>query len=82
MESNFQQRIYNDVKRLFPAGSVDVLVARPFGPGKRTEKFDASVRLVHKASGKEVTCGDFPSQIENYIAAAIQLRIECDRSNG
>lgn len=39
---------------------------------------DSAIRLIHTASGIHVDCDEFPSQQENYIAAAIRLRIACD----
>jgi protein subunit release factor A len=40
--------------------------------------FDAAVKLIHTQTGIEMTCDEFPTQIENYIAATIRLRIACD----
>jgi protein subunit release factor B len=79
MDPNFSKRIYDDAKKQFPEGAVETLVSRPAGPAGHPGNFDPAVRLVHDATGVEITCSDFPTQIENYIAAAIRLRIACDR---
>jgi protein subunit release factor A len=79
MDPNFSKRIYDDAKKLFLEGAVEVLITRAAGPAAQGGTFDPAVRLVHKASGIEITCSDFPSQTENYIAAAIRLRIACDK---
>ena len=74
MRAEFQKCLYGEVKRLFPEGSVEVLVAR----GQLFQPPDPAVRLVHTPSGISVDCAEFPSQQQNYIAAAIRLRIACD----
>ncbi len=76
MSDEFQQRLYAEVKGLFPQGAIEVLVTRAqsFPP-----EYDPAVRLIHTASGIHVDCDEFPSQQENYIAAAIRLRIACDK---
>ena len=80
MKTDFERQIYDDVKRLFADGTVQTCVAQPSFSGGLPQTVDPAVRLVHTITGLEVTCSDFPSQTENYIAAAIQLRIACDRS--
>jgi len=79
MDPNFSRRIYDEAKKLFPKGAVEALVSRPAGPVGEPGNSDPAVRLVHTATGVEITCSDFPTQIENYIAAAIRLRIACDK---
>jgi protein subunit release factor B len=79
MDPNFSRRIYDEAKQLFPEGAVETLTVRPIGPGGRLDKLDPAVRLIHYATGMEATCSDFPTQTENYIAAAIRLRIACDK---
>ena len=74
MSAPFATELYKHAKQLFPAGTVETLVAAPSGPGG---KFDPAVRLVH-ISGLEITCGEFASQNENFIAAAIRLRVALD----
>jgi hypothetical protein len=74
METDFKKQLYQDAKRLFPHGTVEALVAPP----KMFEPVDPAVHLVHTPSGVSVTCDEFESQTENYIAAAIRLRIACD----
>jgi hypothetical protein len=78
MANEFQTCLYAEVKRLFPEGAVEVLVARPesFPPVD-----NPAVRLIHTASGIAVDCDEFPSQQQNYIAAAIRLRVACDEKN-
>ena len=73
---NFARQIYDDAKKLFPDGTVEALVFRPSGASPGTS--ETRVRLVHKPTGIEIVCDDFPTQIENYTAAAIRLRIACD----
>ncbi|MDX2239835.1 MAG: hypothetical protein NW224_04035 [Leptolyngbyaceae cyanobacterium bins.302] len=73
---NFQRQIYIEVKGLFPDGAVEALISRPAGADVGV--FDAAVKLVHTQTGIEITCDEFPTQIENYIAATIRLRIACD----
>jgi protein subunit release factor A len=74
---SFAIAIYDDAKRLFPEGEVQVLIAR--APGASSGKLLPEVRLVHLPSGLEVICHEFPTQTENYIAAAMRLRAACDR---
>ena len=77
MRTEFQACLYDEVKRLFPEGAVEVLVTR----AQLFQAPDPAVRLVHTASGTSVDCAEFPSQQQNYIAAAIRLRIACDEKN-
>src|SRR5688572_6112485 len=79
--SDFPRQIYGEAKKLFPEGVVETLAARPSSPGApgATETFDSAVRLIHTPTGLEITCEEFPSQIENFIAAAIRLKIACDQ---
>ena len=79
MDPNFSTQIYDEAKKLFPEGAVEVMVSRPAWPPGQPGDFDPAVRLVHAATGVEITCSEFPTQIENYIAAAIRLRIACDK---
>jgi protein subunit release factor B len=79
MDTNFPRQIYDEAKKLFPDGTVQTLVCRATGPGASPEKLDAAVRLVHTATGIEVTCDEFSTQIQNFVAAAIRLRIACDK---
>lgn len=79
MSTEFLKQIYNDVKHLFPDGAVEVLVARPAILSSEPGPIDPAVRLVHTRTGTEASCGEFPSQIENYITAAVRLRIACDK---
>jgi protein subunit release factor A len=74
---SFAKDIYDDAKRLFPDGEVQALIARASGARALPD-----VRLVHLPSGLEVTCADFPTQSENYIAAALRLRAAVDGSRG
>lgn len=77
-DTDFVNRIRDGVKKLFPAGAVETLVARPAGPWTPEAPHDPAIRLVHTPTGLTVTCDEFPSQTENFIAAAIRLRIACD----
>ena len=79
MASDFSKLIYTESRKLFPKGAVEILVPRAKGPTAGLADLDASVRLVHKPTGIEVTCNDFPTQIQNYAAAAIRLKIACDK---
>ena len=79
MSSDFSKKIYEDAQKLFPKGEVQTLVCRGAGPGELPGAFEATVRLVHTPTGIEKTCDEFPTQIQNFIAAAIRLRIACDR---
>jgi hypothetical protein len=74
---NFSRQIYDDARKLFRDGTVETLVSRPSGAPLGAS--DPAVRLVHTATGIEIICSEFPTQIENYIAAAIRLRIACDK---
>jgi hypothetical protein len=74
----FAAAIYDDAKRLFPEGEVQVLLAGL--PGAQPEELLPEVRLIHLPSGLEEICGQFPTQTENYIAAALRLRAACDRA--
>jgi hypothetical protein len=79
MDPNFSRRIYEEAKKLFPEGAVETLTVRPIGPAGYRGQLDPAVKLVHTATGTEAICSDFQTQIENYIAAAIRLRIACDK---
>jgi hypothetical protein len=81
MDTDFPRRIYDEVKRLFPDDTVQTLVSRPTLLSSRQGAIDPVVRLIHTPTGIEITCDDFPSQTENYIAAAIRLRIACDQGH-
>ena len=77
MKSFFTDEVYRDTKRLFSEGAVQILVARPkFDPDRIA--VDPTVRLVHTVTGTEVSCGEYSSQTENFVAAMIRLRIACD----
>ncbi len=58
----FQMQAYEEAKRLFPNDAVEVLVARPPGPGSH-EPLSAAVRLVHRATGISIDCDQYPSQM-------------------
>jgi hypothetical protein len=77
MSTPFATKLYEQVKQLFPIGTLETLVAASGGP---SSKLDPTIQLVHIPSGLEITCGEFPSQTEKYIAAAIRLRIAVDHS--
>lgn len=76
--SGFAKAIFDDAKRLFPDGEVRTLIAS--SPGAKPGKILPDVRLVHLQSQLEVTCAEFPTQTENYIAAVLRLRAACDRA--
>ena len=73
----FKARVYEQTKRLFPDGAIEVFLARAAGPGSE-EPFNPAVRVVHKETGRSAECSDFPSQVENRVVATLQLRIACD----
>lgn len=75
MNADLTKQIYGEVKHLFPDGAVKVRVARPV----LSPELSVVVKLVHISTGIEVICDEFRSQTENYIAAAIRLRIACDK---
>ena len=77
MDTDFPRKIYAEAKRLFQEGAVETLVSRS-SCTVADGGMDSAVKLVHVATGEEILCDDFPSQIENFIAAAIRLRIQCD----
>jgi protein subunit release factor A len=74
---SFSKEIYADAKKLFPDGTVETMVWRTSGALPATSA--PAVRLIHISTGIEIVCSDFTTQIENYIAAAIRLRIACDK---
>jgi hypothetical protein len=74
---DFQRQIYDEVKSLFPSGTVEVLTSRSIESDPSTSI--PSVKLIHTSTGIEIVCADFSTQIENFIAASIRLRIACDR---
>ena len=78
MNTDFTRKIYAEAKGLFPSGAVQTLVSRPSDLGAG-DPIDAAVKLVHVPTGREIICDEFPSQAENFIAAAIRLRIQCDK---
>jgi protein subunit release factor A len=78
MEPEFLKRIYQEAKNLFPEGQIETLIHRAQAPAGELGKFSTAVRLVHKPTGIQITCDDYSSQTENYVAAAIRLRIACD----
>ena len=75
MDSEFPRQIYEEAKKLFPNDKVRTLVARAPGPDSAD---DAAVQLVHEDTGTKITCNEFSSQIQNYVAAAIRMRIAMD----
>jgi len=80
MKASFERQIYDEVKHLFAEGELETLVVRPSFSDELPDNVESAVRLVHKSTNIEVTCSDFPSQIQNYIAAAIRLRRACDQA--
>ena len=75
IDKAFLATIRPDVERLFPKGGLQIQIA----PTKPDEpRTNPAIRASHQASGLSVTCGDFPTQAENYIAAIIRLRVMCD----
>lgn len=74
MSADFKTQLYEDAKRLFPRGTVEARVAA----SKMLEPPDPAVQLVHTPTGLSVTCDEYENQTENYIVAAIRLRIACD----
>jgi hypothetical protein len=77
MGGDFKTQLYEDAKRLFPPGVVESQVAAP----KMFEPPNPAVRLIHTPTGITAGCDEYESQTENYIAAAIRLRIACDERN-
>ena len=78
MQPSFSENLYKEARGLFPDGAVQTFVAPPkFEPIEM--HIDPSVRLVHRPTGTEASCGDYSSQTENYVAAIIRLRIACDK---
>ena len=75
MDSEFPRQIYEEAKKLFPDGGIRTLTARASGPDSAN---DAAVQLVHEDTGTKITCNEFSSQIQNYVAAAIRMRIAMD----
>jgi hypothetical protein len=73
---DFQRQIYDEVKSLFPSGTVEVLTFRAVESDPSTSL--PAVKLIHTSTGTEIICADFSTQIENFIAASIRLRIVCD----
>ena len=78
MDTDFPRKIYAEAKRLFPEGAVETLVSRSSGDVESGGMNSAAVKLVHTATGREILCDEFPSQVENFVAASIRLRIQCD----
>ena len=76
----FQMRLYEETKQLFPEGEVEVLVARSLGPGSK-EPPSPAIRLIHKPTGIAVDCEQYQSQTQNRILATIRLRIACDKKS-
>ena len=78
MDTDFPRKIYAEAKRLFPDGAIETLVSRSLEQGA-ARKLDSTVKLVQVATGQEIICDEFPTQIENFVAATIRLRIQCDQ---
>ena len=74
----FQLQVYEETKKLFPEGAVDVLVAPEPEPGS-PQRASAAVRVIHKATGRVINCSHYDSRIQNRIIATLQLRVACDR---
>jgi len=79
MKTDFTRQIYGEAKHLFAEGEVEVLVAQPSFLEALPQQLDLNVQLIHLPTGIKQTVGDFPSQMENFIAAVIRLRIACDK---
>jgi hypothetical protein len=78
MAPKFAEIIYEDVKKLFPDGAVEKYVVPLAISGGLPNRIDPAIRLVHRTRGIEVTCSDFPTQTENFVAAVIRLKIACE----
>jgi hypothetical protein len=81
MSSDFAAQIYEEAKKLFPVGTVEVLT-QPAQMSDRQPRIGAAVRLVHTPTGIAVTSEEFSTQYENFVAAAIRMRIACDERDG
>ena len=78
MKSNFAAQIYEDAKKLFAEGTVQTLTRRIEPASGEPPKVDTAVRLIHTPTGTTITSEEFSTQYENFVAAAIRLRIACD----
>ncbi len=78
---DFSREILPLVRRLIPAEDLRAEVQRPAAPGV-PGSFSAEVRLIHLPSGRVVTSGKYASQIENQIAALLELRTQLDDESG
>jgi protein subunit release factor A len=77
---NCSEAAYQEARKRFPEGELDVLINRATGPAVKPPKtVSTAVRLVHKPTGVQVTCDDYPTQRQNYVLAAIRLRVACDK---
>jgi protein subunit release factor B len=81
MDDGFLKRIYQEAKKLFSEDEVETLIHRATAPAGQPGNISTAVRLVHKATGIQITCDDYSSQTENYVGAAIRLRIACDKGD-
>jgi hypothetical protein len=82
MAPKFAEIIYEDVKKLFPDGAVEKYVVPLATSGGLPNRINPAIRLVHRTLGIEVTCSDFRTQTENFVAAVIRLKIACDGLDG
>ncbi|HEY3897364.1 MAG TPA: hypothetical protein VGM54_02060 [Chthoniobacter sp.] len=78
MTPKFAEIIYEDVKKLFPDGAVEKYVVPLAMSGGLPKRINPAIRLVHRTRGIEVTCSDFRTHTENFVAAVIRLKIACD----
>jgi hypothetical protein len=64
--------------RLFRDGEVETFVRRAGDPGELPGEADATVCVVHRPTGIEVSCDSYPSQMQNKLIAMLRLRIAVD----
>lgn len=75
-DPDFARKITPLVTRLFPEAEIRVETAR----GEAGDPGSAlpDVRVTHLPTGEAVVCADFGTQIENHIAALLELRARLD----
>ncbi len=61
------------IERCFDEGEIETLTWRTPGEGLSVSRADAAVKVIHRPSGLEVVCEEYPSQILNRVAALLEL---------
>ena len=71
--SEFATEILQQLEALFEEGEIETLMRSTEGTGLAVGPADAAVKVIHRPSGEEEVCAQYPSQIRNKAMALARL---------